>query len=291
MLGITENINETVKELSDPKTLYGALLYGVVVALLAWLLGRATARAFERISEKPKYIPADRTAIRFLGQLSRLVIYLFAFLVYAHLVPALQKLGTAWLASVGVVSVVFGLAAQNTLGNLIAGISLLLYRPFNLGDRLQVMAPSGLETGIVESLNLGYTILRTPDDRRVVIPNSLIATQANVNLSQTNDRKLCSVPIRVNHESDVDRARRILTELAKQHPKTLEFAGCPLTALGLSTVTLTVQAWCRTPDDAADLKNSLLEAAMKRFEQEGIEIFHVRNGTKAEAMKSLLDNR
>jgi small-conductance mechanosensitive channel len=251
-------------------------LYGIVTAVLAWALGRAVGLAFERVSEKPKYIPADRTAIRFLGQLSRLGIYLFAFGVYAHLVPALQKLGTAWLASVGVVSVVLGLAAQNTLGNLIAGISLLLYRPFNLGDRLQVMAPSGLETGIVESLGLGYTILRTPDDRRVVIPNSVIASQTNINLSQTHDRKLCVVPIRISHETDVDRARQILTELAKQHPKTLEYVGCPLTALGSSSVTLSVQVWCRNPEDAATLKNDLLEAAMKRFEREGIEIFRQR---------------
>lgn len=277
MLGIVGNLNETVeRHLWDPNTLYGALLYGLVMAGLAWLLGRAVGLAFERISEKPRYIAADRTAIRFLGQLSQLVIYLFAFVIYAYLVPPLQKLGTAWLASVGVVSVVFGLAAQNTLGNLIAGISLLLYRPFNLGDRLQVQSPAGLETGVVESLNLGYTILRTHDDRRVVIPNSLIASQTNINLSQTQERTLCSVPIRFCHQSDVDRAREILIELAKQNPKTLEVAGCPLTALGLSTVTLTVQAWCRTPIDAGALKNALLEAAMKRFGQEGIEMLQAR---------------
>ena len=70
-------------------------------------------------------------------------------------------MGSAWSASVGVASVVLGLAAQSTLGNLIAGISLLLYRPFEAGDRLQVTAPTGLETDVVESLNLGYTVLKT----------------------------------------------------------------------------------------------------------------------------------
>jgi small conductance mechanosensitive channel len=101
------------------------------------------------------------------------------------LVPALAGLGTAWLASVGIISVIIGLAAQNTLGNLIAGISLLLYRPFNVGDRLQVTAPTGLETGLVESLNLGYTLLKTDDNRRVVVPNSLMASQTNINLTSS----------------------------------------------------------------------------------------------------------
>ena len=91
---------------------------------------------------------------------------------------------TVWCFGV----MVLGLAAQNTLGNLIAGISLLLYRPFNLGDRLQVMAPTGLETGIVESLTLGYTLLKTDDNRRVVVPNSLMASQTAINLTANDPR-------------------------------------------------------------------------------------------------------
>ncbi|MDB6023205.1 MAG: hypothetical protein JWQ04_3062 [Pedosphaera sp.] len=276
MLQIIKYYVNIVGELLDKNTLYGALLYALIFGITAWLLGRAVALAFERVLGHPKYIPSDRTAIRFLAQLSRLGIYLFAFVSYAHLIPALNTLGTAWLASVGVVSVVLGLAAQNTLGNLIAGISLLLYRPFNLGDRLQVMSPTGLETGVVESLNLGYTILRTPDNRRLVIPNSAMASQTSVNLSLTDGRKLCVVPIRLSPEANVEQARKILIELAKQHPKCLEYAGCPLTELGHASVTLSLQMWCEDAQAAADLKNDLLEAAKKRFENEGIELFWQR---------------
>ena len=74
------------------------------------------------------------------------------------------------MASVSVISVIMGFAAQNTLGNLISGFSLLLYRPFKLGDQVQVLAPTGLETGIVESLTLGFTLLRTDENRCVVFP-------------------------------------------------------------------------------------------------------------------------
>jgi hypothetical protein len=85
------------------------------------------------------------------------------------------------------------LAAQNTLANLVAGISLLLYRPFNVGDRLQVMAPTGVETGQVESINLGYTVLMTDNKRRVVVPNSSMASQTHVNL--TNSSAPAAAPV------------------------------------------------------------------------------------------------
>jgi small-conductance mechanosensitive channel len=265
-------VENIINDVLNPSSLHGALLIGLLFALAAWLVGRLLGLAIHRILERSNHVVADQTAVRFLGQLVRAGVYLFAFLTYARLVPALQSLGTAWLASVGVASVVFGLAAQNTLGNLIAGISLLLYRPFNLGDRVQVMAPTGLEVGIVESLNLGYTILRTPDHRRIVIPNSAMASQTSVNLSMSGDRLLCVIPVVISLDADLEKARNILTELAKQHPKTSEFAGCPITATSAAGVTLTVKIWCADFADLSDVKSDLLEAARTHFKTEGIEL-------------------
>ncbi len=262
----------TPEKLLSPDTLPGALIYALIIILVAWLLGRALNLGVQRYLSRPKHFAADQTAIRFLGQLARLGVYLFAFLTYAHLIPALHGLGTAWLASVGVVSVVFGLAAQNTLGNLIAGISLLLYRPFNLGDRLQVMSPSGLESGVVESLDLGYTILRTPDNRRIVIPNSAMASQTSVNLSQTEARTLCIVPVSLSYDAELDKARKILIELAGQNPKAMECIGCPVTSLESSHLVLSLKVWCANPKAATELKCDLLEAVQKRFRTEKIEL-------------------
>lgn len=174
---------------ADPKEPLGALLYAVVFALLAWLFGRALRLGVKRVLARDTHAYVDRMTVNFLAQLAQIGVWLFAFISYAHLVPALASLGTAWLTGVSVLSVVVGLAAQNTLGNLIAGISLLLYRPFKVGDRLQVTAPSGQEIGVVESLNLGYTVLRTEDWRRVVIPNSLMASQTTVNLTEQRKRE------------------------------------------------------------------------------------------------------
>ncbi len=254
----------------DPASPLGALVYALIMGLLAWLMGRALRLAIHRILSYDKRALMDRTTVQFLGQLAQTGVYLFAFISYAHLVPALAHLGTAWLAGVSVISVILGLAAQNTLGNLIAGVSLVLYRPFKVGDRLQMTAPTGLETGEVESVNLGYTILRTDDNRRIVLPNSLMASQTIVNLTGNDPRALCTVPVTLHYEADVEKARSILVALAKQNPKTKSVAGCPVTAVGPAGVVLTLSAWCGNANDAGDLKSALLEESRKQFIQAGI---------------------
>jgi small-conductance mechanosensitive channel len=85
-------------------------------------------------------------------------------------------MGSALLTGASVISVVLGLAAQNTLANLIAGMALLLYQPFRLGDRLVVSTPKGVVTGTITSLTLGYTLLETAAAEEVVVPNIVMAT-------------------------------------------------------------------------------------------------------------------
>jgi small-conductance mechanosensitive channel len=257
---------------ADPSTLEGALLYAVIFTFAAWLLGHMLRATVIRVLAHDKHDHVDRMALKFLAKLLRYCVYCFAFVAYAHLVPALSSLGSASLTSLSVITVIVGLAAQNTLGNLVAGISLLLYRPFKLGDRLQVLAPTGVETGIVENLTLGYTWLKTDDNRRVVVPNSLMASQTAINLTGDDPRVICSVPISISYGSDIDKARAILIELAGQHSKTKQVFACPLTQLGSSGMVLTLDVWCADALTAITVRCDLLEQATKRFAIEGIGI-------------------
>jgi len=268
------NNSEQVKKIgfADPSTLLGAILFAVVFAFLAWLLGYVLRVTVERLLVRDKHDHFDRMAVKFLAKLLRYCVYIFAFVAYAHFVPPLSSLGTASLTSISVITVIVGLAAQNTLGNLVAGISLLLYRPFKLGDRLQVIAPTGIETGFVENLTLGYTLLRTDDNRRVVVPNSLMASQTTINLTGNDPRVVCSVAIGISYDSDIDKARGILLGLAGKHPKAGQVCACPVTQLGASGVVLTLDLWCADALTAITLRCDLLEQAVKRFAQEGIGI-------------------
>lgn len=101
--------------------------------------------------------------------------YLASFMLYAHPIPELRALGTALLAGVSVVSVVLGLAALSAPGNLVAGVSLVLYRPVRVGDDIQLNSPKELITATVESVSLGYTMLRSAESSEVIVPNSVMA--------------------------------------------------------------------------------------------------------------------
>src|SRR5579862_1429874 len=123
------DLQSVLHDMTNPATLIGAACYAVAFAIAALIAGRAVHLAVERtlVTHRSK---VDPTALKFLGQFTRLAIYIVAALFYVHHIPVLRELGSLLLASVGLVSVIVGLAAQSTLGNLVAGLSLLLYRPF-----------------------------------------------------------------------------------------------------------------------------------------------------------------
>jgi small-conductance mechanosensitive channel len=260
------------REFPQPGTPLGAIFFALLFLLGAFILARFVRLAIRQIVKRDTRQLIDPAVISFLTQLSQIIIYGVAFILYAHLVPTLRALGTALLTGVSVASVVIGLAAQNTLGNFIAGISLLLYRPFRIGDRVQITAPTGLEIGTIESLTLGYTVLQTPDNRRVVIPNSLMANQVTINHSAITPRQMAIVPIGIGYSADIDQARQILLELAGGHTLVEEVVNCPVTQLGNSSVVLTLRVWCANQGEAKQVEFDLYEQVKNRFVREGIEI-------------------
>jgi small conductance mechanosensitive channel len=171
-----------MREVLDPTTVTGALVYAAMFLVAAILVARAIGISVKRFLSHTDHAAVDRTGIEFLTQLGQVLTYLCALVLYAHLIPVLRQLGTALLAGVSVASVVIGLAAQNTLSNVIAGFAILLYRPIRIGDRVQVAGPSGPLAGTIESLSLGYTIVRADDRRKIIVPNSTMASQVTVNL-------------------------------------------------------------------------------------------------------------
>jgi moderate conductance mechanosensitive channel len=159
-----------------PTTVIGAVFYGVV-----FLCGAVVAARLIRVvaTHSERHL-TDVTALRFVVQLLQVCAFVVAFILYTHLIPSLQAFATALLAGVSVVSIVLGVAAQNTLGNLIAGFSLVLYHPFEVGDRAQLSTPKGLTTGTVEALALGYTRLRDAEGAAIIVPNNVMVSSVIV---------------------------------------------------------------------------------------------------------------
>lgn len=161
------------------------MLLGLLFFLAGAFLSRLVRRLFGEALRHDRSEHIDRITLSFLSHLAVLVIWLVLLTFYAHLIPALNRLGTALLAGVSLMSVIVGFAAQTTLGNLVAGISLVLYKPFRRGDRLQIQAPTGLEVGEVWDISLGYTVLKTDDQRQIIIANGTMAQQTMIRLAST----------------------------------------------------------------------------------------------------------
>lgn len=169
----------------DPTGIVGALLLGGVFLVAGIGLSAVIRRLIGTVLRLDRAERIDQITLSFLGHLTVLVLWLLLIAGYAHLVPALNKLGTLLLAGVSLVSIIVGFAAQSTLGNLVAGVSLVLYKPFRRGDRIQIQAPtgSGHEIGVVEDISLGYTVLRTDDQREIIVANGAMAQQTLIKLA------------------------------------------------------------------------------------------------------------
>ncbi len=157
-----------------------ALLFALLFAGLAYLAARGVRLLVEGALRRDRKGLIDRTAARFFVQFSRAAVYVVALTAYFHVIPELRALGTFLLAGVSVASVVFGLAASTTLSNLIAGVSLLLYFPYRVGDTVRLQVAGTTETAAIESINLGYTRLRSQADESLIVPNSSMISTAVV---------------------------------------------------------------------------------------------------------------
>ncbi|HXK16616.1 MAG TPA: mechanosensitive ion channel family protein [Polyangiaceae bacterium] len=203
---------ESLDKLVDFLLQQGVSFFGhaaivLVVFTLAWVAAgwaqRGIVRAFGAAH-------ADATLIRFLASAAR-----YGLLVVA-LVSCLSAFGvtaTSFAAVIGAAGIAIGLAFQGTLSNFAAGLILLLFRPFRVGDVIR----AGQYSGTVKALELFSTVLVTADNRRVVLPNSALSNQPLENITYYPVRRaeiLVPFPLRANAEPALAR----LVELARQLP-------------------------------------------------------------------------
>jgi small conductance mechanosensitive channel len=246
-----------------PDTLWGALIYLVIFVVAASLVAKGFRAAAHASLTRKGHV--DRTTISFLQQFGSVLIWVVVLILYAHLIPALRSMGTALLAGAGVVSVVIGLAAQSTLGNLVAGISIAIYRPFRLGDTLQVTAPTGTDIGVVELISLGYTTLRAPDGHMIVLPNAIAASQVTINLNTSYAPWPIAITIRLSRDADIDAARQLALAVAAENAGQQAVVGCFLTKVDAAAITLELRFKAADAAGRDTLRSKMLAALPRRF--------------------------
>jgi len=251
-----------------PDTLWGALAYLVLFVIIALLLSRALRAAVHASLTRKGHI--DRTTISFLQQFGTVMIWVIVLILYAHLIPVLRSMGTALLAGASVASVVIGLAAQSTLGNLVAGVSITIYKPFRLGDTLQVTAPTGTDIGVVELISLGYTTLRAPAGYLIVLPNAIAASQVTINLTTTFAPWPLTITIRVSRDADIEAARQLALSVAKETAGEKAVVGCFLTKVDAAAITLELRLQAQDAAGRDAVRSKMLTTLPRRFTESKI---------------------
>jgi small conductance mechanosensitive channel len=249
-------------------------LNGFFVILIA-LLTRSAVRIVDRMmaSHIPTVVSkvqmkVDETMQIMMRRLVSATIYVIGLMLIIYQIPQLRSLVTAILAGAGIAGLAIGFAAKDSLSNFTSSIFIALFQPIRVGDLVDFRG----EYGQVEDLTLRHTVIRTTDNKRIIVPNSIISNEPIINWSIRDPEIIWMVDFDLEKASDIDRAREIILKAAKSHPMVLKDK--PLNVLLLnsrySELTLRLEVPVPGRNVAKVVGCDIREAVKKEFEVAGI---------------------
>ncbi len=256
-----EAIRSALQALVPYVTTYGLQALGAVVILLAGKVGSSLgARIVVGLLQRAK---ADATVTSFVSSLVRYGILVFA------VIAALAKFGVqtaSFVAVLGAAGLAVGLALQGSLSNFAAGVLILLFRPFNVGDFVTI----GGASGTVVLIGIFTTTLHSPDNQKIVVPNSAVTAGTIVNVTANETRRV-DLRASIGYGDDIGKAKGVLEGIVAAHPKVLADPApvVRVVELGESSVDFVVRPWVNTPD-YWDVYFDLTRAIKEEFDKAGI---------------------
>lgn len=240
-------------------TTYGLRVVGAIIILVAgWIASRVLYTAMVGLCEKSSRI--DRTVALFLGNGVRYAALVFTF------VAVLTTFGiatTSFVAVLGALGIAIGLALQGTLSNLAAGIMLVLFRPFHIGDRIE----TGGVAGTTCVVNLFYTEIDGDDNARIVIPNGKLWGEI-VRVPTRNDTARIDLRFPRPANDDVGTAIARLKDLIRRDKRVQRVDAIGVESIGVDNYTLAAQVWVNRSDELS-VKYDLNRTAKEEFERRG----------------------
>ncbi len=244
-----------------------AIMGNVVAALIILIVGYFIARwADARISRLGKtHARLDEAMFSFLGNIARYSVLTFTVLF------VLNTFGirtTSVIAVLGAAGLAVGLALQGTLSNVAAGMMIILFRPFKLGDFVSV----GGVSGSVRGINLNFTELATPDNLQVIVPNAKVWGNTITNYSVNTTRR-AEWTFGVSYDTDLAKAERIIRDTITGDPRAMTDPAffLQVTNLGDSSVDFLCRCWVSSADFWG-FKTDMTRKVKENFDAEGIDI-------------------
>lgn len=267
---------------------YGAMsdhfqlvLYLGIVAIGTIVAGTIANSWFKKSTLKNIQNNQDTTNLKFLRYVVVIAIYFTGVLFCLLAIPALHAVAQTALGGAGIIALVVGVSSQEALSNLIGGFFIISFKPFKVGDIIKL---NDTMIGRVADITLRHTVIRTFNNRMIVIPNSIINKEKLVNYD-LGDPKCCEyVEMGISYDSDVDLAKKIMQEECQSHPLVYDNRseddkqeGKPIIRVAVvefedSAVVIRAWVWASNYGDAIAVKRDAYESIKKRFDAEGVEI-------------------
>jgi small-conductance mechanosensitive channel len=250
------------------------------VKLSSWLLTRAFHKAATRMKMDP-------TNYSFLKNTINFFVVVVGVLFLFNKIPELKRIGSAMLTGAAIFTAAIGFAAQQPVANIISGIFIILFKPFRVGDN--IVLPDG-NKGTVEDITLRHTVIRDPENRSIIVPNTTVNSSTIVNANFADQPVCAFVEVGIGYNADLEKAMQLLRQQAELHPlcidnrtKEQQAQDTPIVQvrvldLGESAVRLRAWVWAANNGNAFVMKCDLLRTIKEVFDKEGIEIpFPYRN--------------
>lgn len=256
LMGVWEQIKIIAAE-------YGLkVIFALIILVVGMWLARQIKGAVVRVMEKRKI---DPTLISFTSSLLLVTMQVFV------IVAALEKLDiktTSFVAVLGAAGLAVGLALQGSLSNFAAGVLMIIFKPFKLGDFVE----AGGATGAVADINIFTTVINTPDNRKTIVPNAKVMGDNIINYS-ANDARRVDLTAGISYSDDIDQAREAIQEVLREVPGILESPTPDIlvSEMADSSVNFAVRPWCK-PVDYWAVYFGVTEAIKKKFDEKGISI-------------------
>jgi small conductance mechanosensitive channel len=256
-------LNTIIPRLQELVTFYGLK---VIAAIVIFVVGRWVAQLLRNILEKVmRRGKVDETLISFAGHLA------YIFLITVIVIAALNQLGiqtTSFIAIIGAAGLAVGLALQGSLANFAAGVLMIIFRPFNVGDYVE----AGGTAGTINEITVFTTNMTTPDNRVIIIPNAKIMGDNIVNYSAKEIRRMDLV-FGVSYGDDLQKVKDVLNDVLTAENRVLKDPAPMIGVLELadSSVNFAVRPWVKT-GEYWPLFFDLKERIKRRFDEEGISI-------------------
>lgn len=239
------------------------VLGALAIIVLALIVSGWVKRAISRTPQRIKHF--DPTLASFFGNVAKYLVLVIAAITVLG-VFGIQT--TSMAALIGAAGLAIGLALQGTLSHLAAGVMIVMFRPFKVGDFVEAAG----EMGTVREISLFNTELATVDNVQVIVPNADVFSSTIKNFSAHDTRRLDMV-FGISYDSDLKRAEAILKEIVARDARVLADPEpfIKLTNLGDYSVDFTLRLWCKS-SDYWDLKFDVTRAVKEEFDAGGIDI-------------------